>query len=104
MNSTINRGRIIVCDDEEDVRELVAEVLTGEGYAVTTVADGAELRRTVPQLRPDLVVCDLRMPGEDGLSLTRWRRAESHAAVLMLTGMDSVTDKVVGLEWAPMII
>lgn len=94
----MSKARIIVCDDEADVRELVADVLIGEGYAVTTVGGGAELRRIVPQLRPDLVVCDLRMPGEDGLSLTRWLRAESHAAVLMLTGMDSVTDKVVGLE------
>jgi two-component system OmpR family response regulator len=67
------KARIIVCDDEEPMRE-------------------------VPQVRPDLVICDLKMPGEDGLSLTRWLRAESHAAVLMLTGMGSVVDRVVGLE------
>lgn len=92
------KARIIVCDDEEPMREMLEEFLVGEGYAVTTAKDGAELRRLVPQVRPDLVVCDLRMPGEDGLSLTRWLRAESHAAVLMLTGMSSVMDRVVGLE------
>jgi DNA-binding response OmpR family regulator len=92
------KARIIVCDDEEPMRELLEEMLTDEGYAVTTARNGAELRRLVPEVRPDLVICDLKMPGEDGLSLTRWLRAESHAAVLMLTGMGSVLDRVVGLE------
>ncbi|MDP2083630.1 MAG: response regulator [Gemmobacter sp.] len=92
------KARIIVCDDEEPMRDMLEELLTDEGYAVTTARDGAELRRLVPKLRPDLVICDLKMPGEDGLSLTRWLRAESHAAVLMLTGMGSVLDRVVGLE------
>jgi DNA-binding response OmpR family regulator len=92
------KARIVVCDDEEPMREMLEELLTDEGYAVTTAKDGAELRRLVPQIRPDLVVCDLRMPGEDGLSITRWLRAESHCAVLMLTGMGSVLDRVVGLE------
>lgn len=92
------KARIIVCDDEEPMRELLEELLTDEGYAVITARDGADLRRLVPQVRPDLVICDLRMPGEDGLSLTRWLRAESHAAVLLLTGMGSVLDRVVGLE------
>ena len=92
------KARIIVCDDEEPMRDLLHELLTDEGYTVTTVKDGAELRRQVPQLRPDLVICDLKMPGEDGLSLTRWLRSEGHCAVLMLTGMGSVLDRVVGLE------
>jgi DNA-binding response OmpR family regulator len=92
------KARIVVCDDEEPMRELLEELLTDEGYAVTTARDGADLRRIVPQVRPDLVICDLKMPGEDGLSLTRWLRSESHCAVVMLTGMGSVLDRVVGLE------
>lgn len=92
------RARIIVCDDEEPMRELLEELLTDEGYSVTTASNGADLRRLVPKVRPDLVICDLKMPGEDGLSLTRWLRGESHCAVLMLTGMGSVLDRVVGLE------
>jgi DNA-binding response OmpR family regulator len=92
------KARIVVCDDEEPMREMLDELLTDEGYAVTTAKDGADLRRLVPQIRPDLVICDLKMPGEDGLSLTRWLRAESHCAVIMLTGMGSVLDRVVGLE------
>ena len=92
------KARIIICDDEEPMREMLEELLTDEGYAVTTARDGADLRRLVPQVRPDLVICDLKMPGEDGLSLTRWLRSETHTAVLMLTGMGSVVDRVVGLE------
>jgi DNA-binding response OmpR family regulator len=92
------KARIIVCDDEEEMRAMLSEFLTEEGYAVETADGGAELRRKVPAFRPDLVICDLRMPGEDGLSLTRWLRAESHSAVLMLTGMGSTMDRVVGLE------
>lgn len=92
------KARIIVCDDEEPMREMLEELLTEEGYSVATARGGAELRQLVPKLRPDLVICDLKMPGEDGLSLTRWLRAESHCAVLMLTGMGSVLDRVVGLE------
>lgn len=92
------KARIVVCDDEEPMRDMLEEFLTEEGYAVTVAKDGAELRQIVPLLRPDLVICDLKMPGEDGLSLTRWLRAESHAAVLLLTGMGTVMDRVVGLE------
>jgi DNA-binding response OmpR family regulator len=92
------KARIIVCDDEAPMREMLEEFLTDEGYAVTVARDGAQLRQLVPMVRPDLVICDLKMPGEDGLSLTRWLRSESHAAVLLLTGMGSVMDKVVGLE------
>lgn len=92
------KARIIICDDEEPMREMLEEFLTDEGYTVTTARDGAELRRLVPQVRPDLVLCDLKMPGEDGLSLTRWLHAENHCAVVMLTAMGSVVDRVVGLE------
>ena len=92
------KARIVVCDDEEDMRVMLNELLTEEGYTVECASDGAELRRLVPRFRPDLVICDLRMPGEDGLSLTRWLSTESHSAVLMLTGMSGVTDRVVGLE------
>lgn len=92
------KARIVVCDDEEPMRDMLEEFLTDEGYTVTVAKDGAELRQIVPLVRPDLVICDLKMPGEDGLSLTRWLRAESHAAVLLLTGMGTVMDRVVGLE------
>jgi len=92
------KARIIVCDDDAQVRKMLAEFLVDEGYDVETAGDGAQLRLLVPRFRPDLVVCDLKMPGEDGLSLTRWMHSEGHCAVLMLTAMGSTTDRVVGLE------
>lgn len=95
MNS---RARIIVCDDDPDLRDLLVDLLVRDGYEVEAAEDGIALRRIVPRFRPDIVVCDLMMPGEDGLSLTRWLRGEGHAAVLMLTAMGSITDRIVGLE------
>lgn len=92
------RARIVVCDDDPDVRDLLVDLLSKDGYEVAAVQDGIALRKIVPQFRPDIVVCDLMMPGEDGLSLTRWLRGEGHAAVLMLTAMGSTTDRIVGLE------
>jgi len=92
------RARIIVCDDDGEVRDMVEELLIGSGYAVEGAADGAELRQLVPRFRPDLVICDLNMPGEDGLSLTRWLRGEGHCAVLLLTAMGTTIDRVIGLE------
>ena len=92
------KARIVVCDDDPDLRDLLVDLLSREGYEVEAAEDGIALRRIVPKFRPDLVVCDQMMPGEDGLSLTRWMRGEGHCAVLMLTAMGSTTDRIVGLE------
>jgi len=91
-------ARIIVCDDDDLVRSMLVDFLADEGYVVDGAANGAELRAMLPKARPDLVICDLKMPGEDGLSLTRWMHGEGHCAVLMLTAMGTTTDRVVGLE------
>lgn len=92
------KARIAVCDDDPDLRDLLVDLLLRDGYEVEAAEDGIALRRLVPRFRPDLVVCDQMMPGEDGLSLTRWMRGEGHCAVLMLTAMGSTTDRIVGLE------
>jgi DNA-binding response OmpR family regulator len=92
------RARIVVCDDDVDVRDLLVDLLGKDGYDVQEAEDGVALRKLVPRFRPDIVICDLMMPGEDGLSLVRWLRGEGHAAVLMLTAMGSTTDRIVGLE------
>jgi two-component system phosphate regulon response regulator OmpR len=92
------RARIVVCDDDVDVRDLLVDLLGKDGYDVAAAEDGIALRKLVPRFRPDIVICDLMMPGEDGLSLVRWLRGEGHAAVLMLTAMGSTTDRIVGLE------
>jgi DNA-binding response OmpR family regulator len=92
------KARILVCDDDEDVRATLLDFVKSQGYATEEAACGADLRRLVPVFRPDLVLLDVNMPGEDGLSLARWLKADHHCAILMLTAMGAVTDKVVGLE------
>lgn len=92
------KGRIIVCDDDTDLRETLAEFITLQGYTVEMAQDGAALRRLVPKIKPDLVLLDLNMPGEDGLSLARWLKSDHHCAILMLTAMGTLPDRVVGLE------
>ena len=94
----MERARIVVCDDEPGLRDMVQEYLAAQDYSVKVAENGAALRRLVPAFRPDLVVLDVNMPGEDGLSLTRWLRSEEHCAILMLTAAVAVIDRVVGLE------
>lgn len=91
-------ARIIVCDDDADLRDTLIELVARQGHAVVGAADGAELRRIVPGFQPDLVLLDLNMPGEDGLSLIRWLRADCRCAIVMLTAMAGLPDRVVGLE------
>jgi two-component system, OmpR family, response regulator len=90
--------RIIVVDDEAATREMVGDYLAMHGYSVTLCDGGEELRRAVGETQPDLVVLDLNMPGEDGLSLVRFLRQRGHVPIIMLTATASAIDRVVGLE------
>src|SRR5512147_517540 len=91
-------ARLIVCDDEPGLREMLEEYLRQAGFVVECAADGAALRRLAPTFRPDLTVLDINMPGENGLSLARWLRDENLGAVLMLTANADTIDRIVGLE------
>ncbi len=89
---------IIVCDDETDLREAVAEYLTRRGFDVRRAGDGVALRALLAERPADLIVLDISMPGEDGLSIARSLRAESDIGIVMLTAAGDVLDRVVGLE------
>jgi len=89
---------LIVVDDEPDLREAVAEYLTRRGLDVRQAADGQALRRLLAERQADLVLLDISMPGEDGLSIARWLRANSDIGIVMLTAAGDVVDRVVGLE------
>src|ERR671912_359039 len=89
---------ILVVDDDREIRNLIAKFLTRHGCRVTTVADGKEMRRALADRRIDLVVLDLMLPGEDGLSLCRRLRADSDLPVIMLTAMREDIDRILGLE------
>ncbi|MCD8515665.1 MAG: response regulator [Burkholderiaceae bacterium] len=89
---------LLVVDDDREIRRLLDEYLTQSGYRVTGVGDGRSMRRALDEHRIDLVVLDLMLPGEDGLSLCRSLRAQSNIPVLMLTARGSQIDRIVGLE------
>lgn len=91
-------ARILVVDDDPGVREVLAEFLKGHGYAVETAEDGRGMDAALAAFTPDLIVLDLMMPGEDGLSICKRLSAGNGPAVIMLSAMGEETDRIVGLE------
>lgn len=91
-------AEIIVVDDEPDIRIIVSEFLGYAGHSVRSAGDGAALRALLDERVPDLVVLDVVMPGEDGLSIARALRARHALGIIMLTASGTVVDRVVGLE------
>ena len=91
-------AQLIVVDDEPDLRAMLIDYLTLAGHAVRAAPDGPTLRRLVAEARADLVVLDVGLPGEDGFWLARWLREHHDPGIVMLTGADTVIDRVVGLE------
>ena len=90
---------VVVVDDEADLRDTVVAYLTRQGLSVRGAANAAELRAHLAAAPADLVVLDLAMPGEDGLSVARWLRARGDdVGIVMLTAAAEVVDRVVGLE------
>ncbi|MEO0680982.1 MAG: response regulator [Pseudomonadota bacterium] len=92
------RPQILVVDDDPEIRRLLADYLSREGLEVRQAADGAEMDAAIARRRPDLVVLDLMLPGEDGLSICRRLRVAGGPAILMLTAKSDEIDRVVGLE------
>lgn len=89
---------ILVVDDDREIRALLARFLARHGYRVETAADGRAMFRALEAGRFDLLVLDLMLPGEDGLSLCRRVRTESSLPIVMLTAVGEDTDRIVGLE------
>jgi len=85
-------------DDDQRLRRVISRFLFREGYKVREAGNAAEMRRALIIRPADLILLDLMLPGEDGLSLTRELRATSDVAIIMLTGKGNTVDKVVGLE------
>ncbi|WP_439817609.1 response regulator [Zavarzinia sp. CC-PAN008] len=93
---------ILLVEDDPDIRDLLVEFLGREGFAVQAADGGAAMDRILATGRPDLVILDLMLPGEDGLSICRRLRqgtaTTSHLPILMLTAKTAEIDRVVGLE------
>lgn len=89
---------ILVVDDDREIRDLVQRFLRKHGFRVTVAAEGREMRKVMDTGRFDLIVLDLMLPGEDGLSLCRWVRTTSKLPIIMLTAVGEDTDRIIGLE------
>ncbi|QHE86212.1 response regulator [Hydrogenophaga sp. BPS33] len=96
MNTTPEH--LLVVDDDADIRDLLSRYLQENGYRVTAVADGRGMRAALAAGDPDLIVLDVMLPGEDGISLCRSVRARSQVPIIMLTARGDETDRIVGLE------
>jgi DNA-binding response OmpR family regulator len=89
---------IAVVDDEQPAREMVGDYLRMHGFTVSLCDGGASLREAIAQQMPDLIVLDLNMPEEDGLSIIRDLKKRASVPIIMLTATASAIDRVVGLE------
>jgi two-component system, OmpR family, response regulator len=89
---------IAVIDDHKDIRELLVRYLGEHGYRVSAAESATAFRRQLENSAPDLLVLDIMMPGDDGLTLCRELRAKSQIPIIFLTAMADDTDRVVGLE------
>ncbi len=92
------KTHILVCDDEIDVREMLQEYLSKRGYEVSAAAGGEELRSVISSRAVDVMIMDINMPKEDGLSILRSLRPENTTPVIMLTAAGDVVDRIIGLE------
>jgi DNA-binding response OmpR family regulator len=93
---------VLIVDDDSGIRDLLADYLTKQGMQVSTARDGKEMDERLaelgPNASPDLIVMDLMLPGEDGLSLTRRVKATRDVPVIMLSARGEDIDRIVGLE------
>ena len=92
------RPHVLIVDDDREIRGLLAQYLEKHDFRTSAVADGREMRRILERSHVDLLVLDLMLPGEDGLSLCRELRGRSQLPIIMLTARGEDVDRIVGLE------
>jgi two-component system OmpR family response regulator len=92
------RPHVLIVDDDREIRGLLAQYLEKHDFRTTAVADGKEMRRVLDRTHTDLLVLDLMLPGEDGLTLCRELRSRSQLPIIMLTARGEDVDRIVGLE------
>jgi DNA-binding response OmpR family regulator len=89
---------LLVVDDDDEIRELLCDYLSESGYHVLAAADGPQMWRQLDHGQVDLVVLDVTLPGDDGLSLCRQLKRTSQMGVVMLSAKGSTLDRIIGLE------
>jgi len=91
-------ARLLIVDDDPSVRAMLREYLQGHGYAVGEAGSGVQMRECLEAELPDVVLLDIRLPGEDGLTLAKFLRERYDTGIIMVTASGDVIDRVVGLE------
>ncbi len=89
---------VAILDDDPEIRSLLEQNLRGAGFEVSTASNGRDLKTILEHQTIDLIVLDLMLPGEDGLTICRELRAESNIPIIMLTAMTHEADRIIGLE------
>jgi two-component system, OmpR family, response regulator len=92
------RPRLLVVDDDQEIRELLSARLSRRGYKVMTAREEHEMHHVLASSRVDLIILDLMLPGKDGLAICRELRATKSTPMIMLTARGDPTDRIVGLE------
>lgn len=90
--------QVLVVDDQEDVRDLLQDYLSDHGYQVHVANDGIQMRAFLEEQVPHMVLLDVGLPGEDGLSLARYVREHFDIGIIMVSGAGETTDRIIGLE------
>ncbi len=98
MGETQAAVRLLVVDDDADVRSMLSDYLSTHGYEVALAENGAAMRKELERAVPAVVLLDVGLPGEDGLTLARYLRERHQLGIIMVTGADDVVDRVAGLE------
>lgn len=98
VNMTLPAPLILLVDDDLSIRDLLSNFLEKEGFALVTASDSTEMDTKLAQLRPDLIVLDLMLPGEDGISICRRLSGNGAPPIIMLTAKNDEIDRILGLE------
>ena len=91
-------GCVLIVDDDASIREMLAEYFDSHGFVTAQAEDGTTMRAAIERATPDVVLLDLRLPREDGLTLARFLRERYDVGIIMVTGSGEVVDRIVGLE------
>ena len=89
---------VLIVDDDPEVRGMIAEYLAGHGYEIAQAGNGDQMRQALARRVPDVVLLDLSLGGEDGLSLARYLREHHDIGIIMVTAAGDLVDRIVGLE------
>jgi len=98
MSSTRKKETILIVDDDLQLQQLLTKYLTEQGYVTSAVGDGKAMDLWLDETHPDLIILDLMLPGEDGLSLARRIRHRASTPIIILSARGEELDKIIGLE------